>query len=286
MKSIFILSVLAAASTALARPEQLSSWTNERYRVLRHLPLPENRLSHVATKLAASPSDSLPESTRGGAYITGTNLTFATGTIIVPEPAIPDRGPTGGCFNCPYSASFQVALDGIPGTAACSGTMLRVGVDVFHGDVEGDSYDAWYEWYPEQATSLKSASFRVVPGDRVRMNVTATSATAGVVTMENLSKNMSVSQAVNGQSPLCGATVGWLIEDFKIEGAPAGTFMPLANFTSVTWAEAAARTTSGEEQGPTGATVFELVQSSQGGQLTRCSAASSSVTCDRVVGGS
>jgi hypothetical protein len=101
------------------------------------------------------------------------------------------------------------------------------------------------------------------------MTATATSTTAGKVTLSNKTTGKSVSHSFTGQSgSLCETNAEWIVEDFEENGS----LVPFANFGTVTF--------TGLTPSASGAEILDIEQNSK--VLTSCSATSSSVTCSYV----
>jgi hypothetical protein len=110
------------------------------------------------------------------------------------------------------------------------------------------------------------------------MTATATSTSAGSVTLTNLSTGKTVTHSFSGESDkLCETNAEWIVEDFE-EGS---SLVPLANFGTVTFTSASVTTTSGSTVGVSGAEIMDIKQS--GTVYTDCSVSgSSTVTCTYV----
>ncbi|KND86593.1 Aspergillopepsin-2 [Tolypocladium ophioglossoides CBS 100239] len=190
-----------------------------------------------------------------GAVQIGNGFTRVEGTITVPQ--------VSGEANSAVSA--WVGIDG----DTCSSAILQTGVS-FYGD---GSFDAWYEWIPDVAHSFANFQFGV--GDQIRMTVDASSLTAGVATLENLSNGQTVSHTFsNPPSSLCETNAEWIVEDFESNGQ----LVPFANFGSVTFTGASA-SGSGGTVTPSGATIFDIRDQS-GTVLTDCSTSGNDLTCN------
>ena len=136
-----------------------------------------------------------------------------------------------------------------------------------------DIHPAWYEWYPDYAYDFSGISFE--PGDSVTLTVTATSTTKGTAVIKNNSNGKSVSKSISSSSALCEQDAEWIVEDFE-EG---GGLVPFANFGTVTFTGASAKTASGST-GPSGANIIDIQQGST--VLTSVSTSGSSVTVQYV----
>ena len=132
---------------------------------------------------------------------------------------------------------------------------------------------AWYEWYPDYAYDFSGISFS--PGDSVTLTVTASSTKAGTAVITNNSKGKTVSKSITSSSALCEQDAEWIVEDFE-EGS---SLVPFANFGTVTFTGASAKTASGSV-GPSGANTIDIEQGSK--VLTSVSTSGSSVTVSYV----
>ncbi|KAK5991940.1 Aspergillopepsin-2 [Cladobotryum mycophilum] len=184
----------------------------------------------------------------------GKGYTQVQGTITVPRA-------TGGSN---AAASAWVGIDG----DTCQSAILQTGVS-FYGD---GSFDAWYEWIPDYSYSF--ANFDLSEGDQIKMSVDASSKTAGVATLENLTTGQKVSHSFkNPPSTLCETNAEWIVEDFE-EG---GQLVPFADFGTVTFTDASASGSSGTIS-PSGGTLIDI-RTQQGQVLTNCGISGSDVTC-------
>jgi hypothetical protein len=86
---------------------------------------------------------------------------------------------------------------------------------------------------------------------------------------------LQVTKSITSSSALCEQDAEWIVEDFE-EG---GGLVPFANFGTVTFSGASAKTASGSV-GPGSANIIDIQQGSQ--VLTRSSVSSSSVTVSYV----
>jgi len=186
-----------------------------------------------------------------------------TGTFVVPTP----KAPSGGSGT--YSASAWVGIDG----DTCGSAILQTGIDftISGGSV---SYDAWYEYYPDYAYDF--SGIPISAGNTITLTATASSSTAGTVTITNVSTGKTVTKSLTSTAKLCGENAEWIVEDYE-EGS---SLVPFANFGTVTFTGAVATTSAGSTVGPSGATIIDIRQSSQ--VLTSVSTTSNSVTISYV----
>lgn len=197
-----------------------------------------------------------------GAVLIGSNYTSVTANVIIPNAQAPTKKTSGS-----YATTTWVGIDG----AACSTTaLLQAGVDSYvdNGRVR---YEAWYEWYPKPSTPF--SNFAIKMGDVINMTVTATSATSGIATLQNLSTGKSVTHKFAGERTLCMTSAEWIVEDFSSGDA----MVAFANFTTVTFTNASA-TRNGKTVDTTGSQIFAISQSNN--ILSNCSTPdTSTVTC-------
>lgn len=188
----------------------------------------------------------------------------STFTSVSAEFTVPSPKAVGGKAG---AASAWVGIDG----DTYQNAILQTGVD-FNVDASGAvSYDAWYEWYPNPATDFSGISFKA--GDNVAISVVASSTTAGVATIHNLSNGQSVSTnmtAPSSSAALGGQNAEWILEDFE----SGGSLVSFCNFGTVTFTDASAGLASGSSVGTDGATIMDIRQNNQ--VLTSASTPSSS----------
>ena len=114
---------------------------------------------------------------------------------------------------------------------------------------------AWYEWYP--APAYHFTGIDISAGDIIKLTVTASSTTSGNATVENQTRNQTVSQRLNSTAALCLRNAEWIVEDFELSGA----LSPFANFSAVTFTNAEA--TGNQTLTPLGATTVNIQQNDQ-----------------------
>ncbi|KAF8556565.1 concanavalin A-like lectin/glucanase [Imleria badia] len=166
-------------------------------------------------------------------------FTFVTGSFTVPEVS----GPSG---------SAAIAWVGINGL--CTGGPFMIAVQ--------------FDLYPEYDTFDLSIS----AGDVIKLNVTAPSATSGIVKVENLTNGRSAHKHLNSTLPFCGQTAEWIVGDFDLNNKR----VPLANFGNVTFKDAVATGPTNKTYTPQGAIIFEILDGNK--TLTSVTTNRSSVT--------
>jgi hypothetical protein len=261
MKLFTLASTLLLAGSTAAAPGTALRVARHRARAAggaRH-GNPINRVS-APSDLLSNETNVSYSSNWAGAVLVGTGYKSVTGTFTVPTPSSAGSG------------SAWVGIDG----DTCSTAILQTGIDWTY-DGGSITYDAWYEWYPDYAYDFSGIS--ISAGDKITVTVTASSKTAGVATVENVSTGSTVTHKFSGEGPegdLCEYNAEWIVEDFE-EGSSLVSF---ADFGSVTFTGASAKTSSGTV-GVSGATIIDIKQSSD--VLTSCSTPSSSeVKCTYV----
>jgi hypothetical protein len=201
-----------------------------------------------------------------GAVLVGSGYKSVTGTFVVPTP----KKPSGGSSSTTYSASAWVGIDG----DTCQTAILQTGVD-FNVQGSSVSYDAWYEWYPDYAYDF--SGFSISAGNTIKVTATATSTSAGSVTITNESTGKTVTHSFSGESgKLCETNAEWIVEDFEENGS----LVPLANFGTVEFTGASVTTTSGSTLDTTGAQILDIKQGNT--VYTSVSASGSTVTVEYV----
>lgn len=201
-------------------------------------------------------NNSYPEysSNWSGSVQIGKGFNKVQGTIVAPRA-------TGGSS---AAASAWVGIDG----DTCSSAILQTGIS-FYGD---GSYDAWYEWIPDYSHSF--SNFDISAGDEIYMEVDASSKTAGVATLENLTTGQKVTHSFSSPpSTLCETNAEWIVEDFE----SGGSLIPFANFGKVTFTGASASGSAGTVT-PRGGTIIDI-QDSNGNVLTNCATSGNDLTC-------
>ncbi|KAJ7237724.1 peptidase A4 family-domain-containing protein [Mycena haematopus] len=188
-----------------------------------------------------------------------------TGTFVVPTP----KAPSGSSSSGSYAASAWVGIDG----DTCGTAILQTGID-FNIDNGRVSFDAWYEYFPADATDF--SGIPISAGNTIKLTATAASTTSGTVTIENVSTGVTVSKSLKSSAKLCLENAEWIVEDFE-EG---DSLVPFANFGTVTFTGASATTQSGSTVGPSGAVIIDIEQNNK--VLTSVSSSSSSVTVSYV----
>ncbi|KAJ7184594.1 aspergillopepsin [Mycena filopes] len=258
-----LLSYALLATTALAAPGLESRLARRREGAHMSGPMrpavgavnlikPENTTSHVA----------FSSNWAGAAFESPANTyKSVTGTFVVPTPKVPSGSSTSGT----YAASAWVGIDG----DTCGSAILQTGIDftISGGRV---SFDAWYEYFPDFAHDFTGIT--ISAGNTIKLTVTASSATAGTATIQNVSTGVTVTKALTSTARLCFQNAEWIVEDFE-EG---NSLVPFANFGTVTFTGASATLQSGGTVGPSGSVLIDIEQNNQ--VLTSVSSSSSGVT--------
>ena len=173
--------------------------------------------------------------------------TAVSATFTVPEPTATDNsGDT-------QAASAWVGIDGDTYTKA----ILQTGIDAYISNGQ-ESYDAWYEWYPNAAENF---NIGLTAGDVIVATVKSSSPSKGVAIIENKSTGQSVTKSLS--APSASATLGgqnaeWIVEDFN----SGSSMIPFANFGQVTFTGAQAKAPTGD-YGINDAAILEIQQNGQ-----------------------
>ena len=239
MKNALLVAAVAGLASALPQPDTAR-------RLARR---DGSRLHHLVPR---EPEDPPYRSNWAGAMQIGSGFTHVSAIFTVPSVEF-----------SPYtSASAWVGID----NDSCGAGLLQVGIS-FDGN---GNPTAWSGWTSD--VSVEFDNFAVRAGDDIRLTVEATSTTAGVASVDNLSTGKQVSRAFeNAAPPLCEGSAEWIIE-YPLS-------VPLAHFGSLTFTSASATGSSGTVT-PEGATIFNLNQ--DGKVKTDCATNGPDLTCKYV----
>ena len=169
---------------------------------------------HPIRDFVPNPGSLATSTTTSGYAVTGSSFTLAEGSWVVPAV---------DCTEVPNSqSSFWVGLDGLTGNptleqvgteSGCSGTTAR--------------YYAWYEFLPDQKTSVKIKTLTIKPNDKVAANVSFNNSTSQfTVTLTDGAQNYSCWYQLAEQASRSSAE--WLAEDPV--NSQTKTLYPLADF--------------------------------------------------------
>ncbi|RLL95644.1 hypothetical protein CFD26_100150 [Aspergillus turcosus] len=171
--------------------------------------------------------------------------TAVAATITVPE-ATAVAGVTGQ-----QASSAWVGIDGDTYTTA----ILQAGVDFYVNADGSHSYDAWYEWFPDNAHGFNLAINR---GDVVVVTVESHSPSEGVAIIENQTSGQTVTKTLKAPAAtatLAGQNADWVVEDFQ----SGDSMVPLADFGRVVFSGAVAKA-GGKSYGVSNATIIDMEQ--------------------------
>jgi len=154
-----------------------------------------------------------------------------SGRFTVPLPRAP-KGATSGA----YKASVWVGIDGV---APKTTSILQAGFDM-ELELQSDgklvhqnlTYNAWYEWFPAIAVNLPQSEFSMMAGDEIRVDISISSFSKGVVVLTNLHTSQVFSKTLNSpgkESDLKAVSVEWIMEDFTV----GGKLVDLVNFGTI-----------------------------------------------------
>ncbi|KAH9894060.1 peptidase A4 family-domain-containing protein [Cubamyces lactineus] len=176
----------------------------------------------------------------------GENFTAVTGTFTVPTLA-----PSA------YAAtSIWVGIDGWNTDFGSDAQgLFQAGIDCWMEDGKL-SFDTWYEWVPDG--SYNFTGFDISVGDVLTFSLAATSPTEGTIDVENETTGQKIAHVLDApplaNSQLALQSADWIMEDFFWNGQ-----VPLADFGTVHFTNASAKTTSGNTVGLADATIVNLV---------------------------
>ncbi|KAH8197702.1 hypothetical protein TruAng_008119 [Truncatella angustata] len=252
MKYSFALLGAAALAAALPQPAQEVDIAG---RFARRNGARSARPQHISAPNMRNTSYPQYSSNWAGSVQIGKGFTKVVGTITVPSVS----------GDSDSAASAWVGIDG----DTCSTAILQTGVS-FYGD---GTFDAWYEWIPDYSHSF--SNFDISVGDKIYMEVDASSKTKGVAILENLTTGQKVTHTFTSTpSTLCETNAEWIVEDFE----SGGSLVPFADFGSVTFTGASATGSAGTVT-PQGGTIIDIRDSSSSQVLTDCSTSGGSLTC-------
>ncbi|EFW99492.1 aspergillopepsin-2 [Grosmannia clavigera kw1407] len=186
----------------------------------------------------------------GAGDIVGVSATFALPNVKLPTDGAQVKATT-------HTASAWVGIDGY----SCGTGLWQAGVDGNVDESGAVSWYAWYEWYPAGTIVVDLGDLGV--GDKIFVNVTASSTTHGSVYMENLAAGKSFSKDVTSTDELCLADAEWIQEDLVADSTAEGQ----ADFGTITFANATAYTKTGTLP-PTSDTNLMDIKDSNNRQLT------------------
>jgi len=242
--STSLLANLLAASAVLAAPRDSKRGLADRIarreaaRSGAPLKLTESSEAFRAEALATGNETqaTLQSTNWAGAILTappaGQTFSSVTGRFTVPTPKKP-TGVSGSSF----AASAWVGIDG----DTAQNAILQTGIDFNVASSGAVSFDAWFEWFPLASTDF--SGIPIAAGNVIQLTVTATTSSAGTAVIENVSTGVTVTKALtapNTAAHLQGQNAEWIVEDFE-EG---NSLVPFANFGTVTFTSASAKTAS------------------------------------------
>lgn len=266
--SIFLSSAIFAA-TILAAPRSKRGLADrvQRRATRTHLTAPPKIIHEADITEGDNVTHVQYSDNWAGAVLTappaGQTFNAVSGQFTVPTAS----APSGGSGT--YSASIWVGIDG----DTYGNAILQAGVDVTVNSDGSQSYDSWYEWYPDYAQDFSTDQFSFSAGDVISISITSSDSSDGTTVLENLSTGQSVTQQVSApdsSSTLGGQNAEWIVEDYE----SGSSLVSFADFGTVVFSNCVASTSS-ESLGTDGATIIEI-QDSNGNVLTDVSLPSSS----------
>lgn len=177
----------------------------------------------------------------------GNKFDSVTGTFTIPKVS-------GGSKN--QGMSVWVGFDGY----SCQTAIAQVGIYVY-GD---GSTNAWYEWYPDDATDI---NLSMKAGDAIRLTVTASKQGNGATGLiENLTTGKSYSKTWSNRSQrLCQNTAEWIVEDF-LHG---GSYIDFVNYGSINFNETSVSLGTNKYNAGNGPTI-RMISESTGNDMSVC----------------
>lgn len=129
------------------------------------------------------------------------------------------------------------------------------------------------QWYPDYAYDFSGIT--LAAGNSIQVTVTASSTTSGTAVIKNLTTGKSVTHTFSNEGSegsLCETDAEWIVEAYESNGGQ----VTLANFGTITFTGASAKTSSGTVT-PDQGTIIDMRPSNQ--VVTDCSSSSSTVKC-------
>ncbi|KAJ9165820.1 Concanavalin A-like lectin/glucanase [Coniochaeta hoffmannii] len=159
--------------------------------------------------------------------------------------AVQNSAPTNKITS--YVATW-VGIDG----ATSGSALLQSGITSKITSTGVQTNWAWLEWIPDAAYNIPS--FPVATGDWIEVTVSASSSTAGSITINNLDQSLNYYIPLNNGSPLARVDADWIIED----PATSGGLVPLARFTDTWFEDCTVTTANGSIKNIDAATMYFL----------------------------
>lgn len=214
---------LRATSPAIRRIAPILKLTN-----IHHLTLRDPGRSKI-TNDATSSNWSGYVADWGGSAFSATQVDAIQGYWAVPSANVA-AGTCKTTTSANQPAVFSSAWVGIDGATSASSDLLQSGTESDAQCLKGGklavNYDAWIEWVPNAETVI--TNFPVGPGDGMYVEVSASSATAGLCYVADYHTDVAVSVKMTppGSTKLIGDSAEWVVERPEINGALA----TLANY--------------------------------------------------------
>jgi hypothetical protein len=222
-----------------------------RVKTIQHRP----NMPAQAEQPAFAAANTVAQSSNWSGYVDTNTLTKfnakSSFSTITAEYVVPNVS-NASCDNGWDYASEWVGIDGWS-----NGDVLQAGSDsdaYCSGPLTGVSYYAWFEWFPNYETQI--TNLPVESGDDMYVEVQATSATTGMVFIENL--NLGIGGSINMTAPsgtkLIGSSAEWIVERPGVNGSLA----TLPNYTADYFSAASALNFANKLFAP-GATEIDMV---------------------------
>ncbi|KAL5119410.1 hypothetical protein ACEQ8H_002679 [Pleosporales sp. CAS-2024a] len=156
-----------------------------------------------------------------------------TGSFIVPNPQ-PIGHPR---VKDKQWAAITVGIDGV-----CNGGMVLAGIE-FRYTLTGFFFNAWWEAWPYGMTTVDIATFPVMPGDNIQVEIIAPTTITATVKITNHSRGRVFSQdiVIQRKNALCRENALFIVQDIM----SYGQYTTLANFGTVNFFGISTRLSNG-----------------------------------------
>ncbi|KAF8131870.1 peptidase A4 family-domain-containing protein [Boletus edulis] len=214
----------------------------------------------LVEKPANASSDTYLSNWAGAVYEMDSGFHFISGTVTVPHISGPINSGSRS-YRHPEWPPIPRQADVKPPIHICLTFVLLL------------LHIAWCNFADIFASNGDShLNVAISAGDLIRFTVQDLDTTTGLVVVENLSNGQTDNRQLQSSEPLCGLSAEWVVE--LVPGVD--NWLPLANFSPVTFTEAAALDNNGQAYWPQGANITEI--HTKDGPVTSVSLGENSVT--------
>ncbi|OIW24719.1 concanavalin A-like lectin/glucanase [Coniochaeta ligniaria NRRL 30616] len=161
---------------------------------------------------------------------------------------VPTLSQRPGVTSFPQYVATWVGIDG----ATWGSALLQSGVTSQLSSTGVQTNWAWLEWIPDAAYNIPS--FPVATGDWIEVTVSASSSTAGSISISNLDQSTNYLIPLTNGTPLGRVDADWIVEDPATSGGPA----PLARFSDTWFEDCTVSTANGTSKYVDAATMYFL----------------------------